>query len=182
MLDIVLNVLFFIMLRKQHCISHPQNVVIANGWTSIQPIAAGINKLFCKTFLFSCITLTKNLSAVLRTCPHKWWVRHFIIFPFNNQTFCHLANSVTHFSKARFSTAVIYRIATIRATGCTNTPSPKCLWVHSFYSISFRVRQLWVWILALQFTNCGFGSQLHQFSYLKFGSRLFNVQGVIRIK
>lgn len=133
----------------------------ANGWTWTQPILADIKKLFCKLALkkkkknsfFSCITLTKNLSAVLRACPHKWWVRHFIIFPFNSQTLCHTANSVTRFSKASFSTTVTYMTAATGATGYINTLSSKCFEIRKkkgvefgftlSTSISFRIRQLW---------------------------------------
>lgn len=149
--------------------------LIANGWTLTQPILAGIKKLFCKA-VFSYITLTKNLSAVLKTCPHKWWVRHFIIFPFNSQTLCHIANSVSSFFQTpSFSTTVIYMTAAIRATGYINTLSSNVLklgrrkgriWIHSFSGMSFRIRQLWAWILALQITSCGFWSHLHQLSYL----------------
>lgn len=138
---------------------------------------------------FSCITLTKNLSAVLKTCPHKWWVRHFITFPFNSQTLCHIANSVTHFSNPSFSTTVIYMTAAIRATGYINTLSSKCFEIRKKKGVgfgftlstgmSFRIRQLWAWILALQITSCGFWSHLHQLCYLIIRSMLSNVQSVI---
>lgn len=120
--------------------------LIANGWTLTQPILAGIKKLFCKA-VFSCITLTKNLSAVLKTCPHKWWVRHFIIFPFNSQTLCHIANSVTHFSNASFSTTVIYMTAAIRATGYINTLSSKCFETRKKKGVGFGFTLSQAWAL-----------------------------------
>lgn len=170
------------MLRKQRFNS--SNIFITNGWTVTQPISTKINKLFFKICFLSYITLTKNLSVVLRTCPHKWWLRHFIMFSSNSQTFHHIANLMTHFTKASFSTTSIYRIANIRATGCINTLFTKCLETGKkkrpvgfrfilSTRISFGIRHIWVWIFPLKLASCGFGPQLsfskHQFSYLTGG-------------
>lgn len=138
-----------------------------------QPISTEINKLFCKICFLSYITLTKNLSVVLRTCPPKWWLRHFIMFSSNRQTFHHIENLMTHFTKANFSTTSIYRIAIIdiRATDCINTLFTKCLKTRKkkrpvgfrfilSASISFGIRHIWVWILPLKLASCGFGPQL----------------------